>query len=139
MAFDRCPECGETNHSEDDDGERHFECGFSGYEDRRTELCSRKSSMPARSDAAGPDDSAARYRLALLDAAHVIDGIAGDAQGAGGDLVARLGELTQQMRAFAGHDEPRASFGHIKETEKNPPAGGLIAFIKRATRGKAQA
>ena len=132
MSFSTCPECGETNFYENSYSARHFDCGFKGQWSTRTARCGGK-----RNRVAGPpaiDDAAARYRLALLDAAQVADTIAADMVTAqqSPDFVSRLRQLSSQMRTFAGHTAP-ASFEDLAQSRTSRSAGtALMAIIRRA-------
>lgn len=133
MSFSSCPECGETNYYENSYSVRHFDCGFKGQWDTRTARCGGK-----RKRVAGPpasDDAAARYRLALLDAAQVADTIAADMVGSdqSPDYVSRLHQLSSQMRAFAGHTAP-ASFEDLSQPKAAKRTGTALMAIFRKRR-----
>lgn len=132
MSFSSCPECGETNYYENSYSVRHFDCGFKGQWDTRTARCNGKRKRVTASPAI--DDAAARYRLALLDAAQVADTIVADMVGAdqSPDFVNRLHQLSSQMRAFAGHTAP-ASFEDLSQPKSANRAGAaLMAIIRKA-------
>ena len=135
MPFEKCPICGETNFEEDVVQERSFECGFSSLKDRRTSQCQtpKEDRNPSTSRPAATNDEAARYRLALLDAAQVADVLAADMSTAGQDarFVDRCRELARQIRAFAGHTSDAGSFAD-RHARHKAPEKGLIAFIQRA-------
>jgi hypothetical protein len=103
MAFNKCPECGNTNFEEDSSNLRTFDCGFSGQWDRRVKRCrnprphTRGCDIPAEVN---------RFRLALLDAAHAAETIAADLVETEDveEFAERLQDLARQMRAAAGHD-----------------------------------
>ena len=103
MSFSKCPECGETNFYEGSYSVRNFDCGFKGQWDTRTARCDGRVRRPAAAPVIS--DEAARYRLALLDAAQVADTIGIDMTscGNGGEFADRCHQLALQMRAFAGH------------------------------------
>jgi hypothetical protein len=130
MSFERCPECNETNW-EESGSVRTFDCGFQGYWSTRHRRCSangtkRLPKQPAKS--AAINDEAARYRLALLDAAQAADGLASDMAASGQDQFAsRCRELARQMRRFAGHDADAdfQGFGGQRSTT------GLVAIVRR--------
>lgn len=110
MAFGSCPECGNTNHEESHHYRvRTFDCGFESQDSRRVSRC--KGNAPLKPPIQYVmDDSASRYRLALLDASQALDVISGDMAAYGGENVytQRCCELAMQMRALAGHDKPLA-------------------------------
>ena len=99
MAYEKCPECGDTNYEEDADGDRTFDCGFMSNDDQRTSRCDNP-------DPSVPDVPAeiARYRLALFDCAQAADAIGNDmrAKGVAAEFAERCRELARQMREFAG-------------------------------------
>lgn len=102
MAFEKCPECGETNYEEDYSNYRSFDCGFVGVGSRRSNRCENPEKKIAPIDIPA---EVSRYRLAFLDAAQVADNIAGDmiAEGQSAEFSTRCRELAKQMREFAGH------------------------------------
>ena len=122
MSFSKCPECGETNYYESGYSVRNFDCGFKGQWETRTARCGGKVHRAAA--AITISDEAARYRLALLDAAQVTDTIAADMVVAGQstDYVDRLRQLARQIRAFAGHVSP-ASFEDLSQPMNSRPTG----------------
>lgn len=133
MAFwDSCPICGEENYSENDT-HQYFTCGFVGSctDDVRYLRCGGghgpvvPSAETANTTKAQADS---HYRLALLDAALVADGIAAEieAQSGANEHSGRCRALSAQMRAFAGHapDGRRASFTDFTEgAEKTGSTG----------------
>lgn len=132
MSFSSCPECGETNFYENSYSVRHFDCGFKGQWSTRTARCGGKRKRVTTAPVI--DDAAARYRLALLDAAQVADTIAIDMVGAdqSPDFVDRLRQLSSQMRAFAGHTAP-TSFEDLTQPQASRRTGtALMAIIRRA-------
>ena len=132
MSFSSCPECGETNYYENSYSVRQFDCGFKGQWETRTARCGGKRKRVTGSPAI--DDAAARYRLALLDAAQMADTIAADMVGAdqSPDFVSRLRQLSSQMRIFAGHSAP-ASFEDLSRPKTARRTGtALMAIIRKA-------
>ena len=137
--FSQCPECGETNHHQRGMyGNRYVECGFqSDHIGNRTAKCDRKrkgTSNAQKRQQPLPDDSAARYRLALLDAAQVVDTVAADMHAAAQsrEFVNRLRELATQMRSFAGHSAG-ATFDDLSARTQKPPSSALMTILRRAT------
>lgn len=124
--YSKCPECGETNYQEYL-ATRSFDCGFKGCFDERRARCGRKDKRKA-DDTAGATDN--RYRLALLDAAQVVDVIASDMtrDGTGGTYAERCRELARQMREFAGHSRDAASFNDVSARKSG---SGLKALVRR--------
>lgn len=142
MSFSKCPECGETNHHEVS-GLRDFSCGFRAFYETRAAKCSRQSRKQGPSPS--PDQvmgyEAARYRLALLDAALVADTIATDidADMAGDRRAAaysgRCRDLARQLRAFAGHAQ--AAGATFDDLAGNPPKSGFaLMTLFRKARGR---
>ena len=112
MSFEICPECAETNYYLVG-YTRCFDCGFQGFASRREQRCGRPGKSRRQAATETPlDAGAVRYRLGLLDAAHVADMLATDMSlnGCGEEYVNRCAELARQMRAFAGHTEAVATF-----------------------------
>lgn len=133
MSFSSCPECGETNFYENSYSVRHFDCGFKGQWSTRTARCGGKRNPATPSPAI--DDAAARYRLALLDAAQVADTIAADMTGAdqSSDFVKRLHQLSMQMRAFAGHSAPTSFYDLSRPKSHGRTSTTLMAIIRKGT------
>lgn len=128
MSFSSCPECGETNYEEDYYSTRKFDCGFQGQNTRRASRCGGKKSRRVVERIV--DDSASRYRMGLLDAAQLLDGITADIVAVRGsdEHTERCRALAQQMRVLAGHQEALV-------TEQYGKAGsGLIALVWRKLR-----
>ncbi len=111
---------------------RHFDCGFKGQWGTRTARCGGKQkrvTAPPRID-----DAAARFRLALLDAAQVADTIAADMVNAdqSPEYVGRLRQLSSQMRNFAGHSAP-ASFEDLsRPNTARRTSTALMSIIRKA-------
>lgn len=132
MPFEKCPECGSTNFEEDDDEERFFDCGFQSVGERRSARCDKPDPSHRKAAAPAADSEAARYRLALLDAAQVVDVLGSDMTSAGQDprFVERCRELARQIKAFAGHTDAAASFDDRNGGHKAPDKG-LATFMQR--------
>ena len=130
MSFRKCPECGETNYYESGLS-RYFDCGFQGrtYSDVREQRCGGARRKTSREASPELSDDAARYRLALLDAAHAADGIAADLIADGqSEHARRCAELAKQMRQFAGHT---GISGDETPTFRSKPERGLVAIFKK--------
>jgi hypothetical protein len=124
MAFEKCPECGETNYQEQY-SHRTFDCGFVGFGSTRSNRCGRpKKKLPAVDIPA----EVSRYRLALLDAAQVADSIAADmmADGQSAEFARRCSELAKQMREFAGHGP-----NGFASPRSGAQRSGLISIFRR--------
>ena len=124
MAFERCPECGETNY-EEEYSHRTFDCGFVGLHSTRSSRCDnpKKKIRPVDIPA-----EVSRYRLAFLDAAQVADSIAADmmTDGQPAEFSARCRELAKQMREFAGHGTHDAGASNFA-----PQRTGLMSIFRR--------
>lgn len=132
MSFSSCPECGDTNFYENSYSVRTFDCGFKGQFGTRTARCGGKRKRVI--EAPAMDDAAARYRLALLDAAQVADTIAADMVNAdeSPEFIGRLRQLSSQMRIFAGHAAP-ASFEDLSRPKPHRRTGtALMTIIRKA-------
>lgn len=124
--YQSCPECGDTNHEENWNNVRTFDCGFQGQFDKRVNRCEgTKKPKPVIERIV--DDSAARFRLGLLDAAQAVDGIATDLAASGGEdeYSQRCRELAQQMRQLAGHESA------LSASSRNT---SIVTFFKRKWR-----
>lgn len=136
MSFKNCPECGETNYYQVG-YIRYFDCGFAGDKwDTRTARCAAFDDNPRPQAGQLPliSDEAACYRLALLDGAQAIDGLAADmeADELSGNYAQSCRELAQQLRAFAGHDTGLGWFaGNRRRGRKRTT--GLLTVIKKVT------
>lgn len=133
MSFSKCPECSETNFFESGYSVRNFDCGFKGQWDTRTARCGGKVRRPTAAPTIS--DEAARYRLALLDAAQVADTIGMDmtSTGNGGDFAGRCHQLALQMRAFAGHTIQSGSFDELSPhaSKSRRPGTALMAIVRK--------
>ena len=76
-------------------------------------------------------DGASRYRLALLDAALVVETIAEDITGSGhsGHFARRCCELARQMREFAGYTTRARSFND-RGGQTQTSGTGLMAIVR---------
>jgi hypothetical protein len=136
MSFERCPECQETNYSERI-YTRSFACGFKSQFDERQALCGAQRQRPQkRTDTATFNDEAARYRLALLDAAQATDLLATDMAMGDQDkaYVARCRELARQMRTFAGHIGASARMDDAARASATASGNSALAFVHRMRR-----
>ncbi len=133
MSFSSCPECGETNYYETSySNVRHFDCGFKGQFGTRTARCGGKRKRSAETPVI--EDSSARYRLALLDAAQVADTIAAEMVQAdqSPEFVSRIRQLSTQMRAFAGHTNAATFEGLSRSNTTRRTGTALMAIFRRA-------
>jgi hypothetical protein len=131
MAFNECPECGETNYAEDLSNFRSFTCGFQAYPRRRFAVCKQPSAKRIGVERI-VNDTSSRYRLALLDAAQAADAVAADMEADGCEVIyiERCRELARQMRDFAGHGS-----GFEKGRDKAASKGSaIIAFFRKDKR-----
>jgi hypothetical protein len=129
MAFEKCPECGETNY-EEEYSYRTFDCGFVGFGSVRSSRCERPRRQTATIDV---PVEVARYRLALLDAAQAADTIAADmtAESQSPAFAARCRELAAQMREFAGHTAHGFSYSDMTEPNFGPRRTRLMSVFRR--------
>ncbi len=127
--FDKYPVCGVKNF-EELAGYRTFDCEFEGSTlGKREARCNAK---PARSGLGNHDGDAARYRLALLDAAQVVDQLADDMAEAGQDaeFIERNRDLARQIRALAGHAEPARAGAASKAKRNSTEPSALLGRFK---------
>lgn len=131
--FTKCPECSETNYY-DQNYTRYFDCGFQGssYNNTRHHRCDgakRKKEAPAL------DHEAARYRLALLDAAHAAEGIASDLRAdEHPEYAERCAALARQMREFAGHTDLAGEETPTFRSKASPGRAIMAIFRRQRSR-----
>lgn len=133
--FDKCPECGETNHYVDGLGERNFDCGFVGNEEEeRLHRCDADPEARQRArEVGGTETEVTRFRLALLDAAHAIETIAKDMEDGtpGRDHAASCRDVVRQLREFAGHSQTaRPVAGAVGSVTENVWRFGNLFGVK---------